>query len=125
MAWNVSSSFLRQVQVAVNAAGPVVFVACASHAGVDVAPESAPTWSRSACTSTRSSSSSNRARCLRSSTSATRCSAGVIDHVGVSASRSNAPESDAANRTTACPAARLPAAGGGGGGAITVVMHPR
>ena len=85
--------------------------------------ESAPTPSRSACTSSRSSSSSNRACCLCSSTNASRSSSGVIDHNGTSASRSNAPASDAVNRTTGCPAGGCPT--GGGGGAITEVMTPR
>ena len=120
---NRSSSFSARCRSR-NAAVLVVFVSCASHAGVEVAPESAPTWLRSAATSTRSRSSTSRASARASSTNASRCSAGLIDHVGISVSRSNAECSDPANRTTACPG-RAPPTSGGVGGTNVKDMPPR
>ena len=122
VAWNVSSSLVARCRSAWRAAGPV-FVSCANQAGVEVAPLSAPTWSRSAWASIRSSSSSSRARSRRIATSAWRCSSGLIDHRGASVSRSRAPESESRNRTTGCAGGGGPA--GGGGGAIVKLMTPR
>ncbi len=122
VASNPSSSASAKCRSA-NRADRLVFVSCANHAGVDVAPDSAPTRSRSAWASIRSSSSSRRARCRRIATSACRCSSGTIAHNGTSVNRSNAEDSESRNRTTGAPTGGGPA--GGGGGAIDKLMTPR
>ncbi len=75
----------------------------ATQSAVEAAASTSPTRLRSAEASTRYFSSASRACACSRVSNASRCWSGVIDHAGVSPSRSNARPSPATNTDTGCP----------------------
>ena len=88
VAGNLSSSFLARCRSRCRAA-VVVFVACANHAGVDVAPDVRADLVAVGLDQQPQPQFLESGRGLGSSTKAWRSSSGVIDHNGASANRSN------------------------------------
>ncbi len=125
VAWNVVVELLAPDAGPGAAGRVVVLVACASHAGVDVAPVSAPTCRRGRpATSTRSSSSASRACCLRSSTNASSSSSGrhrPHRHLGQPVQRPRQRRGEPHHRMRL----RRTVPPGGGGGTNVNDMTPR